>query len=255
MGSGHFTTCTATGTSVVRHAELPSTNAQAMRLAASGERGPLWIVAATQSAGRGRSNREWVSPEGNLYASYILTTSAPLAVAHQLSLVAGVALFDALGAAGITRDHGLRLKWPNDILIGRAKAGGILVESSNLPGSDRFTAVIGIGINLISHPVIPDRETTNLQVLGSELTPEIMLDILDPSLTSALRMWDAGKGFVEVRESWLHRAGAIGEAISVHTGDRQLSGSFGGLDVDGALLLDLQGGERLRCTYGDVSIG
>ncbi len=74
---------------------VDSTNAEAFRLAAAGEPGPLWITAATQSAGKGRSGRAWGSEPGNLFASLLLTVSMPQPKAYQLSLVAGIATLDA----------------------------------------------------------------------------------------------------------------------------------------------------------------
>lgn len=246
---------TASGTPVCHHVELTSTNAEAMRLAVAGEHGPLWILADTQSAGRGRSGRDWASPAGNLYASYLFTTPAPLAAAHQLSLVAGVASYDALIAAGLSRERGLRLKWPNDVLIERAKVGGLLIESTTVPGSSDLAVVVGIGMNLASHPVIPGRDTTDLAAQGIVVRPAVLLDKLDTTMRDALQLWNASTGFAAIRAAWLSRAGAEGEPLSVNTGDGVLTGTFAGLDSDGALLLDLEGGERQSCTYGDVTIG
>src|SRR5262245_60658958 len=119
--------CRATH-NVVTFPTLDSTNAEALRRALAGEMGPLWIVAERQTGGRGRSGRSWLSEPGNLHASLltVLPVSAPEAA--QLSLVAGVAAVDAIRVAmSLPKDDALRLKWPNDVLITRAKAGGILV--------------------------------------------------------------------------------------------------------------------------------
>jgi len=88
----------ATGLAGVRHLAyetLGSTNAEALALARAGERGPLWITARSQTAGRGRRSSEWVSPPGNLYATLLLTEPSPVAQAPQLSFVAALALHDA----------------------------------------------------------------------------------------------------------------------------------------------------------------
>lgn len=245
---------TSSGTPVLRYAEIASTNVEAMRLAAEGETGPVWIVADQQTAGKGRSGRAWVGGDGNLFASYLFETAAPIASAHQLSLVAGVAAFNAVANSGLGSTEGLRLKWPNDILIGTAKVGGILVESSGIPGRAGLTAVVGIGLNLKSHPDIPGRAVTNLAAHGVLLEPQRVLDALDHALADALRLWDASSGFPAIRTAWLARSGPIGERMTVHGAESPLAGTFAGLDVDGALLIDLEGGERRRCTYGDVTI-
>jgi BirA family biotin operon repressor/biotin-[acetyl-CoA-carboxylase] ligase len=119
-----------------------STNREAFALAEAGVSGPLWIMARRQSAGRGRSDRQWVSAPGNLHASLLIGLDCPATAVAQLSLLAGVATIDAIrraaAASGGGEPTGLRLKWPNDILIDGAKCAGILVEtSSQLPGGRR----------------------------------------------------------------------------------------------------------------------
>jgi BirA family biotin operon repressor/biotin-[acetyl-CoA-carboxylase] ligase len=246
---------TASGTPIRHHAHIESTNAEAMRLAVAGEPGPLWVLADAQSTGRGRSGRDWVSPPGNLYASYLFSTRAPLASAHQLSLVAGVATHDALLAIGLTPAHGLRLKWPNDVLAGGGKIAGILIESTSAPGTADLRVIAGIGVNVASHPAIPGRHSTSLAAHGIHAPTALVLDALDAALRHVLKLWDASAGFAAVRTAWLSRAHPMGEPLSINTGTGHLTGRFAGLDSDGALLLDLEGGERRRCTYGDVTIG
>lgn len=225
-----------------------------MRLAAAGELLPLWVNADLQTGGKGRSGREWISRPGNLFASYVLQTAVPIASAHQLSLVAGVAVFDALVMCGAGKHHGLRLKWPNDILLGTAKVGGILVESSTLPGRRDLTAVIGVGLNLAVHPDIEGREVSSLAAVGVAVGPGDALDAMDGALAAALALWDESRGFAVVRTAWLERCGPRGERLTVHLPQGAISGTFVGLDPDGALLVEIEGGEVRRCTYGDVTI-
>src|SRR5258706_6690042 len=82
-----------------RLSEIDSTNADAMRLAVAGEAGPLWVQADVQTQGRGRAGRSWSSPQGNLFASLLVHLDCPAGVVHQLSLLAGVAVVDAVAAA------------------------------------------------------------------------------------------------------------------------------------------------------------
>lgn len=247
-------TSAPSGAPIIRYAETGSTNAEAMRLAGAGETGPVWVVADVQTAGRGRSGREWLGLPGNLFASYLFRTSAPIAMAHQLSLVAGVAVFDAVSDLGLPAGSGLRLKWPNDVLIGTAKLGGILVESSTLPGASDLTVVIGVGLNLAAHPQIAGRDVTSLAAHAVGVSPVQALHGLDAALASALTTWDAGQGFAAIRQSWLQRCGPLGEGLTVHLPQGDMTGGFAGLDADGALLVEIEGGERRRCTYGDVTI-
>ena len=116
--------------------ETDSTNAEARRRAGAGERGPLWIAARRQSAGRGRRGRSWEGGQGNLYATLLLTTDRPAAEAAQLSFVAALAVCDL--ARAYVDPAKARVKWPNDLMIGDAKAAGILLESGPAPRQVRL---------------------------------------------------------------------------------------------------------------------
>jgi BirA family transcriptional regulator, biotin operon repressor / biotin---[acetyl-CoA-carboxylase] ligase len=234
-------------------AETDSTNAEAMRRGLAGERGPLWVLADRQNAGRGRSGRSWFSEPGNLHASLLIKTGCPVAKAAQLSLVAGVAAIEALRKAGASAP-GLRLKWPNDILIGRAKAGGILIESSALTPQEGRLAVIGVGLNLAAAPSGLEPAATYLAAHGLALSPREALCFLAEAMDAALKTWNEGEGFAAVRASWLARAGAIGEALTVNAPGGRVEGRFAGLDDEGALLITVAGGGEHRFTYGDVTL-
>lgn len=238
---------------LVHLAETDSTNAEAMRRALAGATGPLWIIADRQTAGRGRSGRTWVSEPGNLHASLLVCVACPVAKAGQLSLLAGVATIEAIGKAGpLTSGMQPRLKWPNDILVGSAKAGGILVETSARAGG--LTAVIGVGLNLASAPAAPGRAATNLAAHGLTLPPREVLCFLAEAMDAWLKTWNDGAGFPLVREAWLTRAGARGEALMVHSSEGPVEGLFIGLDADGALMIADKHGRERRFTFGDVTL-
>jgi BirA family transcriptional regulator, biotin operon repressor / biotin---[acetyl-CoA-carboxylase] ligase len=234
--------------------ETGSTNVEAFKRAAEGEAGPLWIMARRQTQGRGRSGRQWASEPGNLYASLLQRLACPPGAVAQLSLLAGVAVVEAIVAAAGRPIPGLRLKWPNDVLIGGAKCAGILAESQSAGAAQEIIVVVGVGINLASHPEGLGRATTDLAAHGISVAPEVMLGVLAPSIARWLGIWGGGAGFPEVRRAWLGSGGAVGEGIVVDTGRERISGSFLGLDEAGALLLrDAQGAER-RLTFGDVTL-
>ena len=235
--------------------DVGSTNTEAFKRAEAGERGPLWIAARRQTQGRGRSGRRWGSEPGNLYASLLQTIRCPKPAVAQVSLLAGVAVIDAIGAAAAgVRIAGLRLKWPNDVLIGTAKCAGILPESIGKADGTEVTIVIGIGINLAWHPTDIERAATHLDAHGVEVTFDAMLEALATSMQGWLDAWQGGAGFARVRAAWLERAGPIGEAAEVNTGTERIRGTFLGLAPDGALLLrDVHGLQR-TITYGDVTI-
>lgn len=236
--------------------DTSSTNTEAFARAAAGEAGPLWVMARRQTRGRGRSGRTWTSDPGNLYASLLQRLSCPQAVVHQISLLAGVAVMDAVrSVAGAHPLAGLRLKWPNDVLIGGAKCAGILPESQQ-GGPDGVIVVVGIGINLSSHPDAIGRPATHLAANGVDVSPDRMLPVLAAHMAGWLQRWDLGRGFQQIVEAWLERAGPLGEQVSVHTGNERILGRFMGLEAaSGALLLRDQSGNDRRITFGDVSIG
>ena len=235
--------------------EVDSTNAEALRQAAVGAPLPLWVVAGRQTAGRGRSGRSWTSLTGNLHASLALLLGCPVARCAQLALVAGVALIDAIRSAlpDLPR-QGLRLKWPNDVLVGEAKVGGILVETSTLAGRAGLLGVIGIGLNLAARPDVTDRPTAYLGAYGPVPAPLDMHARIDTALATWLNRWDEGAGFPAVREAWIERAGPVGEPLAVRAAAELITGAYAGLDAEGALLITEPSGIRRRITYGDVTV-
>ena len=129
---------------------LGSTNDEALSRARAGDPGKLWIVAGSQSRGRGRVGRSWSSPVGNLYASLLLVDPAEPRFAAELGFVAGLALARAVNRVAGRPDE-VRIKWPNDLVRHGAKLAGVLVEGTQLPGG-AFACVLGFGVNCASHP-------------------------------------------------------------------------------------------------------
>lgn len=240
---------------IISLSETASTNADAMRLARAGEALPLWVSAKRQTEGRGRAGRSWVSGDGNLQASLAALCTAPLPAAGQLSLVAGVALVDAIQSLSPASASGgaVRLKWPNDLLIGGAKAGGILVECTTLPNRAGFVAVIGFGVNVASAPANLGRAVTSLAHNGFSCTAELLNGALALKMDDWLRRWQGPHGFTSVREAWLKVGGQLGEAIRVHGAAGPVSGTFQGLSSGGALIAAIDGSLQ-TITYGDVMI-
>jgi BirA family transcriptional regulator, biotin operon repressor / biotin---[acetyl-CoA-carboxylase] ligase len=239
---------------IIRLTETASTNKDAMRLALAGEKLPLWVLAERQSAGRGRSGRTWVSTAGNLHASVALSVAAPASLAGQLALVSGLALYEAVQAtAPAAKSNGLRLKWPNDVLIGAAKVGGILVESTTVGNGTTLIAVIGFGLNIVSAPENLGREVTSLKAVGAETAADALIETLAKKLDVWLERWDDARGFDVVRTAWMERAGPLGERITINSGQGQVHGTYQGLSETGGLLAEVEG-RRETITFGDVSL-
>lgn len=235
---------------VERFTTLGSTNDEAMARARAGEPGPLFIVAESQTGGRGRHGRVWTSPPGNLYASLILTDPSTIAVAPQLGFVAGVALAIALRDL-LDGDERLRLKWPNDVLFAGAKLAGLLLESTTTP-QGRLVCVIGFGVNCRSHPNDLSYPATNLgAVAGRSVAPEDVLAALGPSFDAQLSCWDRGAGFATLRSAWLAFAAGLGDTITVQSFSRTVTGTFSSLDPTGRLLVETAEG-RVAIDAGDL---
>jgi BirA family transcriptional regulator, biotin operon repressor / biotin---[acetyl-CoA-carboxylase] ligase len=241
----------ATDLAGVRHVNydtLGSTNAEALALARAGERGPLWISARTQSAGRGRRGTRWVSPAGNLHATLLLSEPSPPAQAPQLSFVAALAVHDAIAACAPQVRADLKVKWPNDLLVEKAKVAGILIEGESEPA---FAVAIGIGVNCASHPDNTDYPAADLAGLGALVVPDALLEELAGAIQKRLAQWRSGLGFSATRADWLKRAAGLGDVLQVRLPERELSGRFQGLDETGRLLLE-QAGRVTPVTAGEV---
>lgn len=234
--------------------ETGSTNAEAFKHAEAGEAGPLWIMALRQTEGRGRSGRRWTSDRGNLYASRLQRLQCPQSNVHQLSLLTGVAVVEAIAVAAQKAIPGLRLKWPNDVLIGRDKCAGILAESQSWGQRSEIVIVLGIGINLASHPTDAGQPVTHLAAHGVTVMPETMLAALAASTDRWIEIWDGGVGFERVRTAWLEHGSAVGERLTINTGRERIAGTFLGLDGSGALLLRDEDGTQRTLAYGDVTV-
>jgi BirA family biotin operon repressor/biotin-[acetyl-CoA-carboxylase] ligase len=213
------------------------------------------LVADRQTAGRGSRGRAWVaSPDASLTFSVLWNFPGGLARLSGLSLAVGVAVVRALARCGA---EGVTLKWPNDILHGDAKLGGILVEAG---GDDEIArAVVGIGLNL--------RLPENLGDAGSAALPPAALDrivatlpdrhvLLAGLLTELAGVFGtfAADGFAGLREAW-HECHAWQDrpVRLLRDGRVEKEGICAGADVDGALLLRTTDG-LTRCLSGDVSL-
>lgn len=241
----------ATGLAGVRHIAyetLGSTNAEALALARAGERGPLWISARTQSAGRGRRGSQWVSPSCNLHATLLLSEPSPPAQAPQLSFVAVLAVHDAVAACAPQLGPDLKVKWPNDLLMGKAKVAGILIEGES---ARVFAVAIGVGVNCGAHPDNTAYPAADLAGVGALVVPDALLRELAAAMNRRLAQWAGGRGFAATRADWLKRAAGLGETLQVKLPERELSGRFQGLDEAGRLLLEQSGGVT-AVTAGEV---
>ena len=159
-----------------------------------------------------------------------------------MSLAAGLALIEAVDA--IAPGAALMLKWPNDLLLRNDKLAGILLERSG----DRVVA--GFGVNLASGPPLPDRLAASL---GGSVGPREFAPLLAATFARRLDQWRAGEAEA-IRADWLDRAHPAGTPLCVHgAGSEPVSGTFAGVEADGALRLNTPGGVQI-IRAGDVEL-
>jgi BirA family biotin operon repressor/biotin-[acetyl-CoA-carboxylase] ligase len=230
---------------------VPSTNVLARRILAAlpPEVAPpprTCLVAWEQTAGRGRQGRRWASAAGaGLYCTLIEPLRGPEEVAL-LPLRVAVALCRAVIEAGVA---GCRLKWPNDLLVGSRKIGGVLIEvvAGRRAGS---AALIGLGVNLAGDPGRLARGATTLAREGAAGTTAA--DLLDRAMRELgpllLERAPGGEVVAAYRELLRHRPG---DEVTWRQGGETLSGRFAGVDDLGRLLLDTAGGRR-SVSVGDI---
>jgi BirA family biotin operon repressor/biotin-[acetyl-CoA-carboxylase] ligase len=168
--------------------------------------------------------------------------------ASELAFITGLSA--AEGIQSLASDLSVQLKWPNDVMIGDAKCGGCLVETS---GSARaaMVAAIGIGVNIAHAPPIEGRKTTALAMHGSNPDPATLARSIIAAFETWLERW-RGMGFEPVLRTWKAMAYGMGERLSVHIGQDTVTGRFEDIDGHGALLLKPDNAEMIRVQAGDV---
>lgn len=226
---------------VLQHAIVDSTNERALASIAAGQaqHGDVH-VARGQSSGRGRRGARWESAEDQgLYASLVLLPDPPAPPAPGITMLAGLALLDALRALGLAR---ARLKWPNDVVVGEAKLAGCLVESRGFQ-ADEPHFVVGFGLNVAQREFPPAlaaaRAVTSLALECVQTTVPLALEALLAALT---RRW---------QQLVLRPAEQAGDYLTAAdlTGRVRVDGPDGAL-TGRILSLDPRAGLRLALDHG-----
>ncbi len=228
-------------------AETGSTNADLLARISAGdapEEGN-WLIADRQTQGRGRQGRSWLDGEGNFMGSTIVQLAESDPPTYTLSFAAALAVYAAT-AGRIARPSALQLKWPNDVLLSGAKYCGILLERE---GSH---AVIGIGVNLAGAPELADRKTLALGQLGEAPDRDLFAQELAEAFARELSSWRK-EGVGAMLNRWQAAAHRQGTRLSVHTNAaNRITGTYEGLEQDGALRLSLDDGSTRVIHAGDV---
>ncbi|MCO4054500.1 MAG: biotin--[acetyl-CoA-carboxylase] ligase [Bosea sp.] len=249
----------AAGHGLIHRTILTSTMDEARALLMEGRDGPLWVVADSQSAGRGRHGRGWSSPRGNLYATLALRGHCDPAIAPELGFAAGLALHRAVGEAANLGHPDLSIKWPNDLLLRGAKIAGLLLEGMHARGE--FAVLIGFGVNIASAPTTTPYPASSLCPPSEhlELAAERALAMRQALFMALTRHWIGAEalwrsGFVHLRAAWLDAAHGLGSQIMVRPPNEEVRGVMLGIDDRGRLKVATEAGER-RIDAGDLFFG
>jgi BirA family biotin operon repressor/biotin-[acetyl-CoA-carboxylase] ligase len=237
---------------ILRFDSLPSTNLEAARRASEGASEGLCVVAGEQTAGRGRLQRQWVSPKSaGLYFSIVLRPQFEQNAWSLLTLMAAVAVNDALREACTLETD---IKWPNDILVNDKKLCGILAET--VETSLGRAVVIGIGINLTSHSFPEEFEQVATSVeSATDRTPDLetLLRALIVGLGNHYESLKLVDGPERIIHAWCTRSSYCeGKLIRVVESNETLLGTTRGLERDGAIRVETPTGIRI-VRAGDVT--
>lgn len=227
---------------------IDSTNEEATRRVRSGDLTSRWFEAGVQTAGRGRRGRAWLSQPGNVFITYLGVTERPAADVALLGFAAAVATADVIDSfAGRPLTT---LKWPNDVLLGGAKACGILLESGALePG--RVWFALGIGVNVVSAPEGVDYPIASLAGHGVVASAEAVRAAMRVAITAAAQSL-AMEGFAPIRARWLARAHGLGGPARAQIGPETIIGHAIDLGLDGALTIETPDGRMRSISAGEV---
>ncbi len=221
--------------------EVASTNTEAKH-ARDAQNGALFI-ADTQTAGRGRLGRSWISPKGcGIWMSLLLTPDIAPERIPQITLVAGMSVCRAIGA-------GAMIKWPNDIVIGTKKVCGILTEYSG----GRVICGIGINVNTRAFPEELSHIATSIYLQTGRETDRAALTAAVMNEFEPLYDRFLSGGFAALSDEYKARCVTIGREVTVTGAGEAVSGTATGITPDGGLVLDTENGQKI-ITSGEASV-
>ena len=233
--------------------EVASTNTLAMEMAANGTPEGTVVIAETQTKGKGRLGRKWISPKGNLYFSVVLRPNVPMHKAPLITLMGAVAV-----ASAIRTICGLEagIKWPNDILISGKKVSGLLTEMS--AEQDRIRhIVLGIGVDVnMEMGELPPEVRSLTTTLAAEAGAKINRIALLQQLLRDLESWYQKflKNDADILEEWKKLNVTVGNRVTVSGMGESLVGLAQGVDNEGRLIVRLDDGTIRTVAAGDVTI-
>jgi len=237
------------GRRVHYYPQVTSTNTLAKEMALRGEPEGSVVVAGEQTAGRGRLQRRWHSPKGNIALTIILYP--PKEHLQRLIMVASLAVAEAVEhVSGLAA----QIKWPNDVLVAGRKVCGILVESGVNGGGNTY-AVVGIGVNVsLRAEDYPEIKDTAVSLAGESGGAVPRLTLVRRLLVEFERRYLSLRQDDSVYRGWKDRLGTLGKKVRVTSGDSFTDGVAEAVNADGSLVLRLADGSAARIIVGDVSL-
>ncbi|MDD1745279.1 MAG: biotin--[acetyl-CoA-carboxylase] ligase [Candidatus Methanoperedens sp.] len=228
--------------------ETESTNILARDMAGSVDEGTV-VIAESQTGGRGRMGRKWISPEGGIWLSVVLKPRMQPLHAPRITLLAGVAVAKTIRNIGLPA----KIKWPNDVLINGKKVCGILTEIGAEMDSIQYV-VVGVGIDAnVDTETFPeevrDSSTSLKNELGFDINRVEFVQRLLSELES-LYMKFQKEGFSSILEEWRNMSATIGEWVKITTQSRIMYGEAIGVDSEGALILETSEGKLEKIVAG-----
>ena len=232
-------------------ASVASTNTLALERVTHTLQSGCIFMAEEQTAGRGRRGRQWLGAlGGGLYASVTWVFDDGVSALEGLSLAVGLVVANALQRYGVT---GVGLKWPNDIMIGDAKLGGILIEMQ-IDGEGRSLVVVGIGLNLCRHVALDGlaRDVAAVQdgLSGRQVERNRIAAMVLGDTLELLGSYRAGS-FAVLKQQWCDLDVLAGQSVVLENG--LLVGIGRGVDDRGALLVEVEGAIK-AISSGEVSL-
>ncbi len=230
---------------------LDSTQTYARNELAAGQANEGTVIqAARQTDGYGRHKRVWTGGQGNLLMSFILKPACTAQESVQFSFITSLALTRAIEDLAGKSDV-LKLKWPNDVMLGNKKCAGILIEAES-DAEGRLTLIIGLGVNLAS---APDMGAALYEAYGYDhnLSVKALREMFLAHFETLYHEWHQ-EGWDAIRLQWLEHSYAVGQTMIVKVRDLPCEGAFHGLSKDGSLQLKLDDGRIKTISSGDVFV-
>ena len=237
------------GKKILFFEEVDSTNNKAKQIALEEKEGTV-VISEMQTSGRGRRGREWHSPKGGIYVSFILKPNMSPEKAPQITLVSSLALVEALNS--MFQKLNAKIKWPNDVLISGKKISGILTELSSDMEKINYI-VVGVGIN-ISTGInnLPENATSLKLELNQDISVKLFLKSFLEHYDSIYQEYLTG-GIDQIIKRWKNNSDTLGKKVKIIGINETYEGLAKDIDENGALILQTKEKE-IKVYSGDVSL-